>query len=144
MRSKAPLVLIEQMVMLLVFALAAALCLQAFVLSDQRSHQSEARDFAASAAQSAAETIRSCGGSADEALTEAADLLNGSVENGVLVVEYDENWQPAADGFYRLTAADAPSGQPGLAAAEVSVREKDASEPLFTITVAWQEVGDNG
>lgn len=31
MRSKAPLVMMEQMVMLLVFALAAALCLQAFV-----------------------------------------------------------------------------------------------------------------
>ena len=34
MRSKAPLLLMEQMVMLLVFALAAALCLQAFVKSD--------------------------------------------------------------------------------------------------------------
>ena len=35
MRSKAPLVMMEQMVMLLVFALAAALCLQAFVRSDE-------------------------------------------------------------------------------------------------------------
>ena len=34
MRSKAPLLLMEQMVMLLVFALAAALCVQAFVKSD--------------------------------------------------------------------------------------------------------------
>ena len=32
MRSKTPLVLMEQMVMLLVFALAAALCLQALSL----------------------------------------------------------------------------------------------------------------
>ena len=31
MRSKAPLLLMEQMVMLAVFALAAALCVQAFV-----------------------------------------------------------------------------------------------------------------
>ena len=37
MRSKAPLVMMEQMVMLLVFALAAALCLQAFVRSDAQS-----------------------------------------------------------------------------------------------------------
>lgn len=34
MRSKAPLVLMEQLVMVLVFALAAALCVQVFVLSD--------------------------------------------------------------------------------------------------------------
>ena len=46
MRSKAPLAMMEQMVMLLVFALAAALCLQAFVKSDQLSQQGEVRDRA--------------------------------------------------------------------------------------------------
>ena len=44
MRSKAPLAMMEQMVMLLVFALAAALCLQAFVKSDQMSKRMEAQD----------------------------------------------------------------------------------------------------
>ena len=47
MKSKAPLALMEQMVMLLVFALAAALCLQAFVQSDRLSRESEARAHAA-------------------------------------------------------------------------------------------------
>ncbi|MCI9425675.1 MAG: hypothetical protein HFF30_08945, partial [Flavonifractor sp.] len=51
MRSKAPLVMMEQMVMLLVFALAAALCLQAFVRSDAQSKHSEARDRAVLQAQ---------------------------------------------------------------------------------------------
>ena len=46
MRSKAPLVLIEQMIMLLVFALAAALCLQAFVKADGISMQGEKRSYA--------------------------------------------------------------------------------------------------
>ena len=41
-RSKAPLAMMEQMVMLLVFALAAALCLQAFVKSDGMSKRGEA------------------------------------------------------------------------------------------------------
>ena len=58
MKSKAPLALMEQMVMLLVFALAAALCLQAFVQSDRLSRESEARDHAAVLCQSVAETIR--------------------------------------------------------------------------------------
>ena len=44
MRSKAPLVLMEQLVMVLVFALAAALCVQVFVLSDQTSRNYAARD----------------------------------------------------------------------------------------------------
>ena len=46
MRSKAPLAMMEQMVMVLVFALAAALCLQAFVKSDRMSKEMEARDRA--------------------------------------------------------------------------------------------------
>ena len=62
MRSKAPLVLMEQLVMVLVFALAAALCVQVFVLSDQTSRSYEARDRAVVAAQNAAEQLKGCGG----------------------------------------------------------------------------------
>ena len=39
MRSKAPLALVEQTLMILVFALAAALCLQAFVRADRLSRE---------------------------------------------------------------------------------------------------------
>ena len=38
MHSKAPLALMEQIIMLLVFALSAALCLQVFALSGRISH----------------------------------------------------------------------------------------------------------
>ncbi|MEI3306106.1 MAG: hypothetical protein V8R40_08850 [Dysosmobacter sp.] len=48
MRSKAPLALMEQLVMVLVFALAAALCVQVFVLSGQTSRWNAARDRALS------------------------------------------------------------------------------------------------
>ena len=68
MKSKAPLALMEQIVMLLVFALAAALCLQAFVKSDQISRESQARSNAALAVQNTAETIRYSGGSFEHAL----------------------------------------------------------------------------
>ena len=54
MRSKAPLAMIEQTVMVLVFALAAALCLQVFVWCDRQSRDSAARDQAVLCAQSAA------------------------------------------------------------------------------------------
>ena len=58
MRSKAPLALMEQMVMVLVFALAAALCLQAFALADRISRQNAERDQALVAAQNAAEQVK--------------------------------------------------------------------------------------
>lgn len=100
MRSKAPLALMEQMVMLLVFALAAALCLQAFVKSDAISKKSEERDQAAVIAQNAAETIRHYGGSAQNALSKAAGDLGAeySEEFVTLTLSYDENWVPIPAG----------------------------------------------
>lgn len=154
MRSKAPLALMEQMVMLLVFALAAALCLQAFALSDRLSRREEARDRAVVLCQSAAETIRSCGGDMSEALSAAAEKLGGSYEQGILWLDYDENWEPIDDGLdhptaaYRLEAGGAPTQVPGLGMARVWVRDGDDEEGdcLFALDVAWQTPleGDSG
>lgn len=58
MKSKAPLVMMEQIVMVLVFALAAALCLQTFVLSGKMSKMTEVKNRAVVEAQNAAETIK--------------------------------------------------------------------------------------
>lgn len=58
MKSKAPLVLMEQLVMVLVFALSAAVCLQVFALSGGLSRTCEARDRAVVIAQNAAETLK--------------------------------------------------------------------------------------
>lgn len=117
MRSKAPLLLMEQMVMLAVFALAAALCLQAFVKSDSLSSRSEARDRAAVEAQNAAETVRHYGGSAQNALSRAAEDLGAeySEEFVTLSLDYDENWNPIPAGegeetapYYRLSVIANP------------------------------------
>ena len=68
MRSKAPLTLMEQVLMILVFALAAALCVQVFVFSGQSSRRNEARDRAVLEAQNAAETLKSVGRGGDAEL----------------------------------------------------------------------------
>ena len=60
MRNKAPLSLMEQLCMLLVFALSAALCLQVFVLSARMSRNMEAQGQAVRAVQNTAETVKYC------------------------------------------------------------------------------------
>ena len=62
MKSRAPLALMEQTVMVLVFALAAALCLRAFVLADGISRRVEATDRAVLWAESAADTLKARNG----------------------------------------------------------------------------------
>ena len=61
MKSKAPLAMMEQIVMVLVFALAAALCLQTFVLSGKISKKTEAKNRAVTEVQNAAEIVKNIG-----------------------------------------------------------------------------------
>lgn len=137
MRSKAPLVLMEQMVMILVFALAAALCLQAFARSDQMSKRSEARDHAVTLCQSVAETIRSNGSNFN---TSAEQLGLEFGQGSTMFRYYDENWEPVPglEGAYCLNVHGLYDTPPGLGKASVSVSEAEG-ETLFEIEVAWQE-----
>ena len=153
MRRKAPLTMMELMVMTVVFALCAALCLQAFVKSDDLSQHSAARDRAVTEAQSAAETLRAQGGDMGGALSRAAEALNGDYAQGVLWVDYDENWNPidydacgmeAPPAAYRLTAQGVPTDVPGLEKALVSVAADRETGVIFEIEVAWQEVSSRG
>ncbi|RKI63982.1 hypothetical protein D7V91_16925 [bacterium 1xD42-67] len=137
MRSKAPLILMEQMVMLLVFALAAALCLQAFVKSDTLSARSEARDRAVTLCQSAAEIIRSNGSNFN---TSAEQLGLEFGQGSTMFRYYDESWEPVPglEGAYCLSVSGLYDTPPGLGKASVSVSEAEG-DTLFELEVAWQE-----
>ena len=149
MKSKAPLLLMEQMVMLVVFALAAALCVQAFVRSDGSSQRSEARDHAVVLCQNAAEVIRNNGGSAAEAAWAASEKLGYHCDQGTLYQEFDEDWNPVEYGVYCLDAGGIPTDVPNLQVVHVCVRKGynagQETETLFELDVAWQEeVGAHG
>lgn len=138
MKNKAPLTMMEQVIMLLVFALAAVLCLQAFTAANQTSKSHAARDRAATAAQSAAEALKATGGDYEE----AADLLVGMLKDGNLTVYYDENWQiaDAPEIAYVVSVPSADTSQPFLSQTTVTVSDADL-EPLFSLPVCWQTGG---
>lgn len=143
MRNRAPLALMEQVVMLAVFALAAALCLEAFVKSEEISREWEARDRAVLACENAAEAVRWSGGN----LEKAAEKLGVAdrPEETTLSVCYDGDWTPA-DGkncVYRLTVERVDSALAGLGKARVSAVEEAGQKELFALEIAWQEE-DNG
>ena len=137
MRNKAPLALMEQMVMLLVFALAAALCLQAFVQSDRLSRESAARDRAITLCQNAAELVRHGGGD----LAAAAEKLGGACIGDELCAGYDKDWTASdvQSCTYRLTVRPVDSGVEGLGRARISVVEEASENRLFELETAWQE-----
>jgi len=138
MRSKSPLALMEQLVMVLVFALAAALCLQVFVLADRTSGRNADVDRAVLLCQNTAETIKACGG-----VEEAAAAAGGTIRQTMWSIYYDENLQPVAeqaDAYYVVDTLPENSGVDGLGRANIEVFRNDGNTGLFSVTVAWQEV----
>ena len=120
MKSRAPLALMEQAVMVLVFALAAALCLRAFVLADGISRRVEATD---------------------RAVLRAAAELGGNLVGQRWIIPLDETWQETAgESAYTLTVQPVESDQPLLGRAQIDVAEKNG-ESLFSLEVCWQEAG---
>ncbi len=137
MRSKAPLALMEQIIMVLVFALSAALCLQVFVSADSSSRQRELRDRALTEGQSMAELTKASSGN----LAQASSMYGGSLEDGVWQCLFDQDWQQtenSAAAYCRLEVAPL-DGEPGLGSAQVSGYSAESGAQLFSFSIAWQE-----
>ena len=142
MKNKAPLALMEQLVMTLVFALAAAVCLQVFVFSAQMSRRNEIMDRAVLAAQSAAETVKHTRGD----FQQAAQLSGGSWDRTSWSLPFLKTGQPAEhnrDADFCLSISTVDSGHPLLGMAEITAETADG-QVLFVIPTAWQEVDVHG
>lgn len=126
MKNKSSLVLLEQLVMILVFSLAAALCLRIFAWSDRTSREMELRDRAVVLCQNAAETIK-----AERSLEVGAEHLGAVAEDAAWIVSCDEE--------IRLKLKEKKTGIPGLGTAEIRAVAVKTEEILFSITIGWQE-----
>ena len=135
MRSRVPLVLIEQTLLLLVFALAAVLCLEVFVWCEKASSLSAEKDWAAVEAQTAAEILKSTGGDWDRAAT----LGDWTPCGDGWTVFYDgDGGRTAVATVYTLTVRPQKSGMDNLGQGAVTVTGR-GGEPLFSLPVCWQE-----
>lgn len=90
MRNKAKLVMIEQIVMILVFALAATICVRMFVLSEKLSKKYENTDRAVLTAQNAAELLKSEG-------------ITGYINKTNVIQTAQDEWVTFFDSEWRVT-----------------------------------------
>ena len=127
MKSKSTLTVMELLIMLLVFALAAALCLQAFAGAHSISSGAADLDRAILEAQNAAETLKGCAGNYEK----AAALHGGCWEGTCWTVEYEGG---------TLRAVPAESGIPLLGQAIITATDAEGTT-LCTLTVGWQKGG---
>lgn len=127
-RSKAPLALMEQIIMILVFALTAAVCLQAFVYSSNLSEQGDQKNLAAAHAQEVVETCKVLSGDLDQVQLK----LSGERTERGLSVFYKED---------RMTVIlEITEQSEWLARAKVSVQDENRKE-IYSVDTAWQRGG---
>lgn len=134
MRSKAPLVMMEQVIMVLIFALAAALCLQTFVLAGKMSDRLEAENRAVVEAQNAAETLKAGG------LSKYMEEYGANQKENSYVVLFDENWgivREEEQAEYFITLSFEETENPYVWRANIVVAVIGGEE-LFSLPVAGQ------
>lgn len=141
MKSKAPLLLMEQAIMVLVFALAAALCVRVFVWAQLAAGDNAQQDRALVCAQNAGQILKGFAGDYGR----AAQQYGGSWNGTVWTVGYDDQWLCKEEAaVYELTLTPVQSGRPLLGQAQVVVTRLSDRRQLAGVTVSWQEVAGDG
>lgn len=124
-RRKTPLSLMEQVVMVFVFAMAAAICVQAFVLARNMSLKSIETDHALNICQSMAEEIKE---------------NHGKISNPVRT--YDDKWVDNVENYTYIVSFIVDKSDSLCKEGTIEVRKKDKTL-LYELPVAWQEVDVN-
>ncbi len=147
MKNKSALSLMELLIMVLVFLLAAALCVRVFVYSRLKSADDELSAQAERQAQTTAELIKAAEGDfakASEMLKDSNGMKAGTAygANGELLeFEFSENWEPhspfsAVHYSYLVKAKKKTEGY--LGTADIVVLDVSGKE-LYRLTASWQE-----
>lgn len=124
MKHKSQLRIIEQTIMILVFAIAAAICLKAFLATSEISGAIRLKDLAVTQVQNTAEILKATHGDYEK----AAERLNGKFEENRLVTE--------CEGF---SVYARPAEGEGRVPRAVITAEDKAGNKVFEVTAAWQE-----
>lgn len=134
MKSKAPLVMMEQIIMVLVFAIASVVCLQIFVLSEKLSEKTELENLAVLQAQNAAEQLKALGPEQFLLTWEAKSMKDG------WRIFLDTDWKKtdnAEQTVYYLELCPQEETQENFWKINIRIIKKDGTE-LFCIPVAGQ------
>ena len=129
-RAKALLFLMEQLVVITVFAICAAVCAAIFAASYITAHDARDLNYALIAAKNGAETYKAAGN-----LEETAEILKGQVDSqGSMIVYFDGDWRASGETGAEYALRFTGEG-PLPYVYELSV-QKITGEEIISFTVA--------
>ena len=122
MRNSTFLPLIEQIMMIGIFAIASAICIGCFSLAKSISNETEYKDNAIILAQNTAETIKNHGGIHENKVIGYTDTLT---ETNMDTAEYFVKITPIENAIQLLGSAE--------------IRIIHHNRTIYALTVCWQE-----
>ncbi|MCL1819819.1 MAG: hypothetical protein FWG36_04075 [Oscillospiraceae bacterium] len=130
-RSKASLFLLEQLIVILVFALCAAACVRVFVFSYTTANNTRDTSNALLIAESAAEAFKFTGGD----IGRTTSILSGAAGSGE--IHYDGDWKPSAksEAVYSLVFSQLENDGT-VKKCKVNVSRAEDDELLITLDIA--------
>ena len=124
--SKSSLFLIELIIVILFFSIAAAICVLLFAHARVTSIESGRLTMSVTYSQNAVEALRATGGN-DQGLEQLLGVKKKT--DGSFVAEYDKDWNLVeSNGEYRLTMVVSSDDARKLLRGEVSIAEFDNGE----------------
>jgi len=128
-RSKSGLFLFELIIVIALFAISSAMCMQLFAMAHNLSEKSTNTRMAVANAVSAAESFKITGSA-----TEAANMMGLPVSEGILEAFYDNDWNTVpAEGRFRMTMEVDTGISP--ATAVIVVTDLEHGEELYRLEV---------
>ena len=143
---KRTLFLIEQLIAILFFALAAAVCVQLFVNSHAISQENSDLNYALILAQNGAEAFKAANGDLEYAAQLLENDAHGFVNGKSISMSYNSDWQQceSIDAAYIMEISAEEITSTGLCTGVVAVIAADAediSEPIYKLEVVARRVG---
>lgn len=135
MKNKAFLPILEQLIMILIFAVACVICLRVFLLANQISQDRDSLDQAVVITQNAAEILKSNHGD----LYPCAQLLGGNADDESLTIFYDSDQNCVdreSEAYLVLTITKTDSQNSMTECAQIRVTQND--KVIYELKILWQ------
>jgi len=151
-RSRSTLFLIEQLIVIAVFAICAAACIRILTTAYFYASDSNAASNALLAAESVAESYKAFGGDPTDIAGVINGFMFGDTDGAGYYVHYDKDWRVCSDAdavyvlklaYDKLEWSSFPSASDSLITAELTVR-KDTGEILVAFPIAARLEGRAG
>jgi len=142
-RTKSTLSLIEQIIVIAVFAFCAAVCVNIIVSSYLMTVNAVDTRNALTVAESAAESFKAFEGDTERVFRLLGEPDSGYATHNVLVIYYDANWQPSreSDASFVLRLTTVVDNGSAVVFASISVIKIDDGVELISLTVAARRGG---